>query len=62
MMKYDEYEKVMRSADSKEISALIRFAMKNPSLHEEYMKRYNGEKVNRSIGKHLKVMEIAKND
>lgn len=43
MMKYEEYKKVMRSADSKGISALIRFAMKNPGAHMQYMKRFAKE-------------------
>lgn len=29
-MKYEEYKKIMRSADSKGLLALIKFAMKNP--------------------------------
>lgn len=44
MMKYEEYKKVMRSADSKGISALIKFATKNPGAHMQYMKRYSKER------------------
>jgi len=34
----------MRTADSKGLSALIKFAMKNPGLHMQYMKRFAKER------------------
>lgn len=43
MMKYEEYKKIMRSADSKGLLALIKFAMKNPGAHVQYMERFAKE-------------------
>lgn len=42
-MTYEQYRKAMKTTNFKEMSALIRFASKNPGLHMQYMKRYAKE-------------------